>query len=415
MADFSAAINHDVRRLLGSLELRTMRYKIINRKKYYATAAGDLVTRMFFDVFSLGRPSEPIDRSAIKSILIIRTAYLGDVVMTLPIFKPLKENFADARVALLTSPLAGDLVDKNPYVDRIIRFSPFWFYPASKWDYCRLMRELAGDRFDLIIEARGDIREIFLLVRPLDAKYKVSYGVGGGAHFLTHVVPYPGIKHKVEYHLDLVRYLGCHWNTDEWQIYLDDDEKQNVRRLLIAQRIQTPYICVHPGARVPLKRWPLEKCARLYDQLTKNLAEPLVLLGSLDEVQLVEDIARRMRHKPVVLAGRLTIRQLAGVLAESSLLVCNDSGPMHIAAAMRTPVVAIFGPSKSNETGPYGTRHQIVEKDFACRYGCDESSCRHARHHACMQDIQVEDVYGAALRLREDNSGSPPIDLGSCP
>jgi ADP-heptose:LPS heptosyltransferase len=382
-------------------------YKIVNRKKRILTAAADLLG------YAVGAPvrfltsrREPIVAEAIRRILIVRTAYIGDVVMTIPVLKPLKARFPQAHVAFLTATQAAPVLENNPYLDEVITYDPFWFYPASSTGYRAFIQGLRRRPFDLVIEARGDIRELFFIVRPLQARYKVSYRVGGGGYFLTHVVPYRGLAHKVEYHLDLVRYLGCETGPTEWGVYLTDTEKRRVGEILGEHSLREPFIAAHPGSRVALKRWPAEKCAALYDALIATSGLPLVVLGVAGERPFAEEILRRMRQPAVDLVGKLGLRELAGTLARSRVFVCNDSAPMHIAAAMKTPTVAIFGPSKSVETGPYGPGHRVVEKDFPCRASCDENTCRHVRHNACMKDLQVDEVHRAVSAVLEE--AGPP-------
>jgi ADP-heptose:LPS heptosyltransferase len=349
----------------------------------------------------LFRKNEAISAESIREILVIRTAYIGDVIMTLPVLKPLKDRFPGSRITFLTSSSAKDILKNNPYVDAVLAYDAFWFYPVPKRKYPEFLSQFRKRRYDLVIEARADIRDISLLVLPARAQYKVSYDVGGGAYFLTHVAPYQGLKHKVEFHLDLVRYLGCSTDGVEWGIYLTSEEKEQVRAILEQSGVRKPYICAHPGARLQLKRWPMERCAELYDKVIDNFKTPLVLLGAESEKELLAEITGKMQHKPVILTEKTALRSLAGILAESELLICNDSAPMHVAASMGTPTVALFGPSKSVETSPYGNASQVVEKDFPCRYSCDESSCGYKRYHACMMDIQVEDVYNAVTTVMD--------------
>lgn len=345
------------------------------------------------------RAEKPIPASEVKEILLIRTAYIGDVVMTLPMLKPLKKKFPNAKLTFLTAFGAKAVLDNNPYVDAVISYDAFWFYATPKSRYPGFIREFRKRRFDLVIEARADIRDILFLVWPATARYKVSYNVGGGSYLLTHVAPYRGLKHKVAYHLDLAEYLGCDTNELEWGIYLTSDEKQQVRNVLKGKKLAEPFLCAHPGARLLLKRWPPDKCAQLYDRIIQTYGMPIALVGSGEEIPLVTDIANRMKHRPITLAGDLTIRTLAGVLSKAEAFICNDSGPMHIAACMDTPTVAIFGPSKSVETAPYGKIHRVVEKAVPCRYQCPESSCRNAHYHICMESIQVEDVFQAVEEI----------------
>ena len=368
-------------------------YKIVNRKKRILTLISDLVGHVLFFPFRFFVEPAPIRPNAVGRILLIRTAYLGDVIMTLPILKPLKERFPKASVTVLTSSGGREILQNNPYVDDVIVYEPFWFYPSRFRGYLTFLSGFRKRSFDLVIEARADIRDILFLVLPARSKAKLSYAVGGGRYILTHVAPYERRKHKVDYHLDLVRYLGGRTDSIRWGICLTEAEKEDVAQLLQKSGVSEPYFCVHPGGRLPLKRWPSDRWAILCDRMIDRFQLPLLLLSAGPEIGLVGEITGLMRNRPIILAGKTTIRQLSGVLAQASLLVCNDSAPMHIAAALGTATVAIFGPSKSIETGPYGKNHVIVEKEFACRPTCDESRCTNKHHHACMESISVEDVF----------------------
>ena len=358
----------------------------------------DLIGNTLSFPFRLFREVAPILPETIKSILVIRTAYIGDVIMTLPMMGLLREWFSEASITVLTSRNGREILLNNPYVDEFIVYEPFWFYKSSYRDYLKFLAQLRKRRFDLVIEARADIRDILFLVFPARSKAKLSYAVGGGRCFLSHVAPYEIRKHKVEYHLDLARYLGCRSDSVKWGIYLSETEKRDVARLLRESGVSTPFVCAHPGGRLPLKGWPTHKSVNLYDRMIDRFGLPLVLLSAESEIGLADEISGRMKNRPVLLAGKTSVRQLSGIIEKSSLLVCNDSAPMHIAAALGTPTVAIFGPSKSVETRPYGEGHLVVEKDFPCRWNCDESRCRNRDHHACMKSISVDDVFQAVER-----------------
>jgi ADP-heptose:LPS heptosyltransferase len=374
-------------------------YKIINKKKLAATVALDLIGRAVFLPARLFRRRDRIQADQVRSVLVIRTAYIGDVVMTLPVLKPLRELFPGARISFLTSAGAVEVLKNNPFVDEVIAYDPFWFYPSSMRAYGKFMQQMRTRSFDLVIEARADIRDILLLTWPLKARYRLSYDVGGGGYLLTHVVPYPGLKHKVEYHLDLVRYLGYQGNGLEWGIYPSDQERQRVSAIMAEQGICQPFIAVHPGSRLPLKRWSAQRYGALCDGMVEKYGMPVVVFGAGSEKALVADMASCMKRKPVMLAGALSLREMAGMLARAALFICNDSAPMHLAAAVKTPTVAIFGPSKSVETRPYGEGHCVVEKEFPCRSACDENTCRYERYNACMEDLSVDDVFHAAEEL----------------
>ncbi len=376
-----------------------MTYKIINRKKRLAVKLADRLAGLVFPKLPRYRKNADDILSKIDKILVIRTAYLGDILMTLPILKPLKERWPGASITFACSREGAALLYGNSFIDRVVNLNPFWFYRSSSGEYLGFLAAMRKERFDLIIEARGDIREIFLLVAPLKGRFKVSYGFGGGAYLLTHTVPFKEVKHRVAYHLDIAGYLGCPTDRIEKRIFLSGHEKADTDRLMARHGIESPFAAVHPGARLPLKMWQPEKYARLADRVAGHYGMPVVLLGSPAERALARAVAKDLKSRHINLAGALDLRQLAGVLSRAALFLCNDSAPMHMAAAMDTPTVAVFGPSKSIETAPYNRFSRVAEKDFSCRYTCDESHCRNASYHACMKSVSVDDVFEKVREL----------------
>lgn len=379
-------------------------YKIINRKKLVATVLADIAGSVLFGIPYLLRRNIKIEAENIRRILVMRTAYVGDAIMTLPVFKPLKKKFPLAKISFLVSRATAPLLENHQYVDEVIAYDPFWFYDTGRKEYEVFMQEFRKREFDLVIEARGDIREFLFLVRPLKARYKVSYGIGGGKYFLTHVVPYGGLKHKVRYHLDMVDYLGGDTGDIEWGLSFSEAENSRVADLLTERGVRTHFCAVHPGSRLPLKRFESGKCAELYDRIIDKYKVPVVVLGSPSEKDVVREITSRMKNNPIVLAGELNIRELAVLIGKADFLLCNDSGPMHIASAMKTPTVAIFGPSKSIETGPYGNLNRVVEIDYPCRFTCDENRCRHFEYWGCMKNISVDDVFSSVEDICREGS-----------
>ena len=184
---------------------------------------------------------------------------------------------------------------------------------------------------------------------------------------------------------------GCPVSEVEWGVHLSRPKRAGKReQILRGSGINGPFLAAHPGSCLDLKRWLNDRYAELYDRISLATGLPLVLLGSLTEIPLVNGIIAHMEQAPVNFSGKLNLRQMAGVLARAQAFVCNDSAPMHVAAAVDTPVMALFGPSDSNETSPYGTIHRVVEREMPCRYGCDENTCRYSERHACMRGISVE-------------------------
>lgn len=373
-------------------------YKIINRKKLVATVLADTLGKVLFFPSNMFKDRAPVIRENVRRILVIRTAYVGDVLMAMPLLKPLREGFPGASITFLTSSAAGPVLENCPYVDEVVTYSPFWFYKGTAGEYFDFIREFRKREFDLVIETRADIREIMALVMPLTARYKVSYDVGGGVWALSHVVPYPGLKHKVEYHLDIARYLGCPVSDVDWGVRVTDDERKKAMETLKSRGISKPFALVHPGSRLKLKMWKPERYAALIKKMAGDGLK-VALLGHPSEKDVTDVILDKSAGAVVSLVGAFDMRQLMAVIAEAGLIVLNDSGPLHMAAALGTPVVAVFGPSKSAETAPYRVKSEVVEKDYPCRFRCDESSCSNVRYHGCMEDISVDDVFRAVRKI----------------
>ena len=381
-----------------------MHYRIINRKKKVFTLLTDFAGYALWAPINLfKRRNKPL--SAIMEILVIRTAYIGDVIMTLPILKPLKALYPDAKITFLTSSSARDVLLNNPYIDAILTYDAFWFYPgnfrAAVKDYFKFLKILRSKTYDLVIEARADIRDILLLAYVSKSRYRVSYRAGGGGYLLTHVVPYEKIKHRIDYHLDIIRHLGGKNDTIEWGMYLDAEEKKAVDSFLTQEGIHRKDLLVgiHPGSRKKLKAWFPDRFAALADSIIKEYGAQVIFTGSPEEKEFIVGIIMKMDHAAVNLAGKTNLRQLSGIIGKLDLFICNDSAPLHIASAMKTPTVAIFGPSKSKETGPYGNTHRVVEKDFPCRFGCDEDVCNHSVYKECMEKIEINDVLEAVRSI----------------
>lgn len=348
---------------------------------------------------ALATPHPCIEQENVRSILIIRTAYIGDVVMTLPLLGPLKAMYPHAKLTFLAGAGSRPVLENNPHIDRIITYDPFWFYDTPVKAYIPFIHRLRQDRFDMVIEARGDIRDILFLVAPLKAKYKVGYTIGGGGYLLTHPVPYPGRIHRVVYHLNIARYLGWKGSKIDWGFRFTDQEVEQTRQLMGACKISLPYLAVHPGSRVRLKCLSSRTYARLYDDLMDRYKIPLVIMGGPGDTEQVSRIMEMMEHRPVCLAGRLSLRQMAFILSKAVLFICNDSAPMHIASMSDVPIISIFGPSKSVETRPYRNGCHVVEKPFPCRDKCDENHCSHPVHQACMKSVEIEDIFAAVKKI----------------
>ncbi|MDI6782715.1 MAG: glycosyltransferase family 9 protein [bacterium] len=390
-----------------------MKYKIVNRKKRIAVQTADILLRPLVRGWQklTGKTPQPLlpqDFPKIKKILILRTAYTGDVVMTLPVLNPIRNAFPNAEIYFLTSHSAAPVLEEHPAVVQVIKYDAFWFYSQPKGtafsNYRKIIRRLRQEEFEVVFDFRGDFRDIFFLAYRSRAKHRISYGIGGGAYWLTQVIPWRVLKPRVQFHLDILRELNIPVEDDTPKLYLTAAEKQNALTQLKSLGLnpeQDVLIGIHSGARMPLKRWTPDRYAELIELIRETNLGKVICFTEPEKGSLCfrrGDVIPAKVGTPIrrfVVLSDLTLRELAAVLSFCKVLVCNDSAPMHIAAAVGSRCVALFGPSKSGETAPAGIGHIVIEKEYPCREGCDEATCRYKIVQECMSSITVDEVYHA--------------------
>lgn len=348
------------------------------------------------------------DRCQVRKILAIRFAYLGDVILTVPAIKPLKDRFPESSICFLVGSGARQVLENNPFVDEIITYDPPWFYPRRNLscilDYVRLVRLIRSKGFDTVIDFRGDLRNILFVVLPSGACRRVGSAMTGGGYVLTKSVPWTQKKHKVEFHLGLARALGVNTNTPgPMTLYPDGEDRARVQGLLQEMNIRDGDFLagLHPGGRVDLKNWDIACYAEVADVLAKRYDAKILITGGADEVTLGEAVLRSMKGEGFNLCGKLSLKQLQVLLEEMSLFVTNDTGPLHIASGANVPTVAIFGPSEVWDTGPLSQHHRVVMKDLPCRAACDTYTCRNKDYHECLKSIKPAEVLAACAEVLE--------------
>jgi ADP-heptose:LPS heptosyltransferase len=377
-------------------------YKIINRRKRNLVWIADKLAdaAAHFGLIPRSEPSVPFDKKTINNILIVRLAYIGDVVMTMPVIKPLAEAFPGAAIDFLTSRAAAPLLVNHPHLRNVVEFDAPWFYSKQNGSdgTVAIVRKLKASHYNLGIDFRGDIRNIFHCLYQPGIRFRLSYTSGGGGALLTHPVAWERLQHKVEYHLDLLRKTGIPAARTNPGIYFTGSELDQARNMLDSIpgcRQKTP-VMVHPGARLPLKKWPATHFADVIRKIQENDLGPVILLGAPGS-GMGHDISERA---PVSadLTGVLSIRQMAALMSLGRMVICHDSGPMHIAAAAGAKVIALFGPSRPIETAPSGEGHSIIEAPCELKDDCDENTCRRSPE-GCMAKIPVDAVYRQVKRL----------------
>jgi lipopolysaccharide heptosyltransferase I len=334
-----------------------------------------------------------------QRILIIKPSSLGDVVHALPVLAALRRASADAQIAWLVNDGLAPLLEGHPLLDEVIRFDRvrygrMWRSPRVFFDFWRLVAQLRRRRFDLVIDLQGLIRS-GMLCRFSGAEQRVGFAEAreGAWLFYSRRVrgPDPG-AHAVDRNLAVVRALGLSVDRPEFPLGLRAAERVAAAELLAraaGERVAS-FTAVVPGARWETKLWPVEKIAELIDRLHAEGLARCVLLGARDERAFAERIGAACRSGVIDLVGRTSLRQLAALLDLAERVVCHDSGPLHIAAALGKPTVALFGPTNPERTGPYSDAARVVTHPVACA-PCYRRACPY-EHQDCLRRLEVETV-----------------------
>jgi lipopolysaccharide heptosyltransferase II len=218
--------------------------------------------------------------------------------------------------------------------------------------------------------------------------------------FLTKAVDMPDEEvHKVEYFLDLARAYGIAVKDIDYEFFIKDPHRQKIKAFLKSEGISESdalaVLC--PGGNWDMKRWPKENFASLADMLIEKLGVKVVLSGAQKDMALVEGIRGMMKNRCSASCGRTTLKELGALLEKASLVVANDTGPMHLAVAMKSKTIALFGPTSPKLTGPYGGgNYTVIWKTQRCDVPCYDVTCA---DNSCMRQITVDDVFSKAQEM----------------
>ncbi|HDR14729.1 MAG TPA: glycosyltransferase family 9 protein [Desulfobacteraceae bacterium] len=337
-----------------------------------------------------------------QSILIIKLSAIGDVVHSLPVLEVLRNSYPGARIDWVVEEAASGIIEGNPAVDEVIvspRGSVVRSAAAGDAGGCigdvrRFIGRLRSIRYDLVIDLQGLLKSgIVAGLARGRRKVGMSDSREGAGFFLTEpAFPVNREIHAVDRYLSVAAKLGCDISDWDGSLPVTEADRENVGRLLHAEGVgEAGFIAVNPVAKWGTKLWIPVRFSRLCDRIAHEVGYRIVFTGGGSDAAYVEGIVSEMNMPAVNLAGRTSLRELASIYERAGLLVTTDTGPMHIAAAMKCPVVALFGPTSPVRTGPYGTGHRVVRSGAACS-PCFKKKC--ADPH-CMSGIGVDNVFEA--------------------
>ncbi len=317
-------------------------------------------------------------------ILIVKPSAIGDVVHTLPVLNLLRKKFPEAHIAWLVTPACGGILEGHPQLDEIIPFK------RRRWlSGFGLINQLRAGRFDLVLDLQGLFRS-GLFSYATGAPIRVGFANARelAPMFYTHVVAVPDVNvHAMERYLEMAVAIGCNRGPVNYVFPTDQSDRDAVRAMVGDRR---EFAVLLPGTNWATKRWPAEKFAAMVGPLRERFGFEAFIAGGPGEGAAVAELA----PTAIDLSGRTTLRQLVALLERASLVIANDSGPMHIAAALGRPLVTLFGPTNPVRTGPYKRLDSVVQLDLPCS-PCYSKKCS---HQSCLKWLEIEPALAEAAR-----------------
>jgi lipopolysaccharide heptosyltransferase I len=313
-----------------------------------------------------------------QRILIVKPSAIGDIVHTLPVLNLLRKRFPAAHIAWLVTPACRGILDGHPQLNEIIPFE------RKRWTKSlSLMKRLHRERFDLGLDLQGLFRS-GLFAWSTGAPVRVGFANARemAPLFYTHDVPVPEVEvHAMDRYLALAEAVGCERGSVEYVFPTDAGDRDRVAAMLGGAGA---YAVLLPGTNWATKRWPAEHFAGVVAPLRERFGLSSVIAGGPGDGDAVAALA----PSAINLAGRTSLRELMALQERASLVIANDSGPMHIAAALGRPLVTVFGPTNPVRTGPYQRAESVLRVDLPCS-PCYSKTCS---HQSCLRWLTIEPV-----------------------
>jgi ADP-heptose:LPS heptosyltransferase len=367
----------------------------------------------------LRRRRRPLDRAAIRSVLVLRLDRIGDLLMSLPALHDLRAALPAARIRLAVPAWSAEVAQSAP-VDEVLVWSPPWSGRAlegrDSWPILlRKARGLRAEHLDLALDLQGDVRSS-LLMWLAGARERVGYANTAGGYLLTRVVPLEESVSWVEQNRRAVGIaLGGEVPAAAPVVPIAAGERAHAERVLAARGAGgRPLVGLHPSGGRAVKQWDLARWAEVAARLQREFGATVVITGSAADAPLAARVAEGLAAPPLDLTGRLGVRETMAVIAALDLFLSPDTGPMHMAAAVGTPSVSVFGPSDparyfSGGTGASGSRHVVVRAELWCS-PCNlirrpPAECVGPQGPECLRLVAVDEVHREAARLLREVGG----------
>jgi len=352
-----------------------------------------------------------LNKESIQKILVREVNWIGDVIFSLPALAALRKAYPKAKIAVLANGRAAGVLRENPLIDEIYTLGPKTGKLSLK-NYWRSLLKIRAEKFDLAVLFPNSFRAAFDgFVSGIPQRVGFPTDARGG--LLTHKVPLSeevAHGHRVQYFLRIVEEVGAEVENPQLDLPLPEDVRRTAENFFKEHSLDrsSGVIAVHAGCSKFERSWHAERFAELSREMIQRLGTGIVLVGSHTEKAMLKEIAGQIGEKPVYVFTTFEPLELAAIIARANLFVGNDSGVSHLAEAVHTKLVVIYGSSAPWETGPFmpsSSAYRAVQKDYPCR-PCRErffNDCEPSVNNKppCMEDITVENVLAAVEEIWE--------------
>lgn len=338
-----------------------------------------------------------------QRMLIVNVNWIGDVIFSTPFIKAVRDAYPDGYIACLLHPRCADILEGSPRIDEIIIYDEEGRHKGIIGKLM-LILYLRKRSFDIAFILHRSFTKA-LLTYLAGIRERIGYPTKNRGLLLTRTIDLPEEEiHKVEYFLGLARGSGIKVRESSYEFFVGGADRESIKKFLtkhcVADKDRLIVLC--PGGNWGPKRWPKKSFAKLADMLAEGLSAKIVLSGAKQDSVLVEEIRGMMKSIPVISCGLTTLKELGAMLERADLVVANDSGPMHLAVAMKSNVIALFGPTSPGLTGPYGKgNYRVIWNTEGCEVPCYDVTCADNR---CMKLITVEEVFKESEEMLKQRS-----------
>jgi heptosyltransferase-3 len=362
----------------------------------------------------------------IDKILVIKFRHIGDVLLTIPTIKALKYTFPDSHLSIIVNAGTEDVLSGNPVIDELMILDRSVKNLPAIRRYIReikLLRDIRSKGYDMTVDLTGGDRAAILSFFS-GARFRLTVNPGRegfpGKRFLyTHLTEVDTQSHMVLQNLEVVENFGIHTDDKDINFFIPEEIKHSVKKTFKDNNIgeNDTVVHIHPTARWLFKCWKDEYMAELISWLIakgikvvvtsapdkKELDRAKTILSLVTELQTLNSKLKTLNSHLIDLCGKTTVKELAAISSAADLFIGVDSAPMHIAAAVKTPVIALFGPTGENVWRPFGDRHVVITKNLSCK-PCKKGSCEGVPLRDCMSEIKPDDVKESVSKILNDKS-----------